>query len=976
MDIKRLGVSIDPSGAQAGARKVEQSLQQIGNTAEKQLGRVDRAANDAIREMDRLAAAFKRGMDTSVSATRNLISEVTRLRGIIKGLGLDFRGFQGSQNVFDSLRVQVASLRGVITQLSAQTNATAIGSKKLGESFERGMAESISASKRLLTEIENLKTGVKGLESQFAGLQGIKTSIDALKNQIEILINVVGRNSIGIARNNVALNESTSATNAAAIQTSKLTHATNAAAISTMKFTAAVDRSATAQKKSTDQTSFFTRQSGMMHAAMIAGAAGAHQLAGAFGFLAIMSGTAMASLAPLIAVLLPLIAAIKTIQALIGSSIKGVKLAGEVQRMQVAFTALTGSSSEARRIIEELRKTARDTGVALADQAQTVQKFIALGFKPDDAIKLQRNIIDVAGAVGLTTTEAKLLGNALAQVQAKGVVSMEELRQQIAEKGIPVIQELQRKTGLFGQEFFKAVAKGQIPAKELIDIFLNMEGSFEKFQGGAKKIAQTIPGQFARIKESSDQLFEKFGEPIADAIGPILNDIINILQTGGKFAEEIGKEIGNFVRILYGAIKDNQLEELFANTLGAGFEIGLNFLANGFIKVIGDAGALMVSAFEFAGKSLMNALKTAFSSSVNFFAGLMESVLKGLAFEVDKLVKLANKIPKVNIAAPTFGGIKFGRATPDLDERTFQEMLEENKRSSGFAAGELTDPFGTTFRDALDRQTFELLDKSLKANSPGGFTFDKEEEEKNLPLGVGQSGTNKQNEDLERQLSIIETLQRRLGELSSEWGNIGLIVADLAEGAIVTLSGEMTNALSNIALGAESVGDAFRNMANAVIQSIIQMIIEATIRLAIANALSGPFGLPAGKALEALGGTVAGATAPIKTSHSGTGNGGRVRSHRVGLAKYHNGGILSSENLSVTDDNETVLTRRRSDEIERQLYDAKRGEGRKAGKEMPLQIVNVLDSSEVLEIVAANPEVTVNAISRQRRQVEAVLGKR
>jgi hypothetical protein len=35
--------------------------------------------------------------------------------------------------------------------------------------------------------------------------------------------------------------------------------------------------------------------------------------------------------------------------------------------------------------------------------------------------------------------------------------------------------------------------------------------------------------------------------------------------------------------------------------------------------------------------------------------------------------------------------------------------------------------------------------------------------------------------------------------------------------------------------------------------------------------------------------------------------------------------------------------------------------------------VNVLDQSEVLEMVAGNPDVTVNAISRRRKQVDGIL---
>lgn len=695
----------------------------------------------------------------------------------------------------------------------------------------------------------------------------------------------------------------------------------------------------------------------------------------AMAFFGAAATGAIAALAPLLAVLLPIIIAVKLLSALLGAGIAGTKLAGEVQRLRISFTALTGSEREANKVLSELRKTALETGIEVADQAKTVQKFIALGFKSDKAIQLQRNILDVAGAVGLTAVEAKLLGSALAQVQSKGVVSMEELRQQIAEKGIPAIDELMRKTNLYGKAFFDAIAKGEVPAKELIDIFLNLEGTFAKFAGGAKRLAGSIPGQVNIIKTSWQEMLREMGAPIADAIGPILDDLINILQTAAPFGAAMGRAIGDAIRILYGAISDGTLEDLLGTAFMAGVETGLNFLGNGFADIVLSFGATLVSGIEFAAKTLKNVFLEAFANVINFFISGIEKGIQVMGDVLAKMALVLNEVTGSNLSVAPFALGSIERAESESDDRTLDDILKANQEIAAAVAGDIgKDPFGTFFQDKAARQAQNLLEKSFKATPKGSFKFDEDEVK---PPGaetgtdVSKAGKAKVvNEQLTIQLGILAELQQRLTALTTEWLNMGTAITDIAEGSITGFADNLSSALTNIASGAESVGQAFANMANAIVQSIVQMVIQMTVQLAVAQALAA-LGVPVG-----VVGTFATAAKAIPVSHAG-GVGGNVKTGRGGFSKFHNGGALSSENLSLTDQNETVLTRRRAVEIEKELRSARETKTTdEGGQGRPFQIINVLDQAEVLGMVAANPDVIVNGIRRRRRQVDGVLKSR
>ena len=258
--------------------------------------------------------------------------------------------------------------------------------------------------------------------------------------------------------------------------------------------------------------------------------------------------------------------------ALLFASVKsGLGLAGELERTGIALEALTGSGAGAKQVLDEMRASWLRTGVAIEDQAGTIQKFLALGFSQGDALKLQKNILDVAGAVGMSTSEAALLGSALAQVKAKGVVSMEELRQQIAEKGVPVIEALADKLGVAQGALIAMVSEGKVPAQTLIDLFLNMEGSFGKFIGGANRMGATFLGMLGRLRGAWRLLLADFAAPIADSLKPLISSALGLVERFRAQAVAAGKAVGDALFAAFALVKSGKTFDL----LRAGFAVAI-----------------------------------------------------------------------------------------------------------------------------------------------------------------------------------------------------------------------------------------------------------------------------------------------------------------------------------------------------------------------------------------------------------------
>jgi len=390
--------------------------------------------------------------------------------------------------------------------------------------------------------------------------------------------------------------------------------------------------------------------SGMVSAARGA----ARSISGAFSGIASMPGKMMGAIPGL--PLAGLLGAAGGLALLVTQVKAGAEVAGDMERLGVAFSALTGTGAGATSILASMRENWLRTGNTIAQQAPTIQKFLALGFSSSDAIKLQKNLLDIAGAVGMTSDEAAGLGTALAQVNAKGVVSMEELRQQIAEKGVPVFEALAAKLGVTQAALIKLVSDGKVPASELIDMFLNMEGSLGKFKGGADRMGGTFLGLVSRMQGAWSLFRAEFMTPVIDAIKPILEGSIARIQTLMSAAKELGEKVGNAISIVFTAFRDGKAMVLFQTGLAMTFHGAMDILYRGFRSAVAFLATALPPIFELAIAKLSDpnfwkAIGLLFESAGKTIAAEIRSAIPGTDPNITRGIKMDAEIARYNARA-------------------------------------------------------------------------------------------------------------------------------------------------------------------------------------------------------------------------------------------------------------------------------------------------------------------------------------
>lgn len=286
-----------------------------------------------------------------------------------------------------------------------------------------------------------------------------------------------------------------------------------------------------------------------------------------------------------------------------------------LERLEVQFSSITGSVDEGAAMVSHLREESKRTGVEVGSMATMMRRLLASGMNTDEAKKMTASLLDISGALGLSNEESKLLGIAISQVASKGVVSMEELRQQIAEKGVPVFDVMADKLNVTKGEFMKMVADGKVGSEVLIEAFSNLEGPLAKFRGGADRMAATTGGAFARVKAQIKSTFAEAGKPLLDGLAIVVNEINKRIQSWGPAISGFAQKAGGVLKALGAVFQAGDFGKLIRLSLSIGAKEFVNHMFAG-----------LKTALAFFTIGMIEAVKTAWSkiTDMSFWQGIGE----------------------------------------------------------------------------------------------------------------------------------------------------------------------------------------------------------------------------------------------------------------------------------------------------------------------------------------------------------------
>jgi tape measure domain-containing protein len=221
-----------------------------------------------------------------------------------------------------------------------------------------------------------------------------------------------------------------------------------------------------------------------------------------------------------------------TVRALLGSFalIQSARFVfaktAELESQTRSLAILAGSAEKAGQIIKELQDLGAVTPFTSTELIDSAKRLQAFGVEADKVVETTRRLADASGATG---AELSGLVTAYGQVQAKGRLQGEELLQ-FQERGIALQEELRKMYGMTGEEFQKALSKGQVSAKAVEVALQNLTNTGGKYANGAIAQSDTLNGRLSTLQDGVDALARRIGQVLTPALKAIFNQAIAVVD--------------------------------------------------------------------------------------------------------------------------------------------------------------------------------------------------------------------------------------------------------------------------------------------------------------------------------------------------------------------------------------------------------------------------------------------------------------
>ncbi len=404
--------------------------------------------------------------------------------------------------------------------------------------------------------------------------------------------------------------------------------------------------------------------------------------------------------------------------AAMGVGVKAVNAAADFEQTKVAFSTLIGDAAKAEETLAKLRKLGAETPFEFPELADAGRKLIAFGENADTVPETLRRIGDVSAGIQAPVNEiAELYGKARVQ----GRLFAEDINQ-LTGRGIPIIGELAKQFGVSDSEVKKLVESGQVgfPAIEQAFISLTSEGG--KFSGMMEAQSKTTSGLFSTLKDTINEVFLTLGTPINDAIRPLVEQAIGLVQKLAPLAAEAGKRVKDAVMFVIAAFKSGQLLDLVTSGLKLAFAMGVNALVNGFRVAIEFFWNLITDGamWKSLGTTLLGLVAGFGAALLNAFQTPIVYLQAGMEWVIAHLLKGLLKIPgmsellgiEAQYVDTNFASILKDRKETgaELFGMNFKEMAEEAQGLLGKGAPQLGERVAEAARKAGDTTGSELID--------------------------------------------------------------------------------------------------------------------------------------------------------------------------------------------------------------------------------------------------------------------------
>lgn len=214
-----------------------------------------------------------------------------------------------------------------------------------------------------------------------------------------------------------------------------------------------------------------------------------------------------------------------------------VRVRGEFQQLEVAFSTMLQSREKAETLMSEATEFAAKTPFDLQGVAAGIKQLLAYGTAAEDAIDTVEMLGNVSAGLSVPLGDMIYLYGTL---KSQGRAMLVDIRQ-FAGRGVPIYEELAKVLGTTTSEVNKFISAGKVGFPEVEQAFRNMTSEGGKFYNLMQEQSKTITGQISNLQDSIDMMFNEMGKNAEGVITDVISgasyvvehyrDVVKILGT-------------------------------------------------------------------------------------------------------------------------------------------------------------------------------------------------------------------------------------------------------------------------------------------------------------------------------------------------------------------------------------------------------------------------------------------------------------
>lgn len=222
-----------------------------------------------------------------------------------------------------------------------------------------------------------------------------------------------------------------------------------------------------------------------------------------------------------------------------------------LETLRRSLTLVTGSTEAANRQIQLLQETANRAGVSIGEISTAFTKFQAslngANIPLETTEGLFRAVINASGQLGLSSQRTSLILEALAQTASKGVVSMEELRQQLGDSLPGALSLTARGLGISTAELVKLTETGRLLAEDFLPA---LRKALVDTYGDGQREVEGLQQAWNRFKNALTETSQLVGEGgvtgiLSRSLDSISGKIKELTSTWNLFSTAVSQVSAN-----------------------------------------------------------------------------------------------------------------------------------------------------------------------------------------------------------------------------------------------------------------------------------------------------------------------------------------------------------------------------------------------------------------------------------------------